>query len=294
MKVFVTGATGFVGSAVVNELIANGHQVVGLSRSDQGAAALTAAGAQVQRGDLDDLDGLRSAASAADGVIHLAFIHDFSDYARAAEADRRAIEAIGDALAGSDRLFVVTGGTAGIASGCLLTEDVLNRAEGPRQSEPVGLSLASRGVRASIMRLPPSVHGEGDHGFVPQLINIARSKGVAGYPGKGSNRWASVHRLDAARLFRIALESAPAGTVLHAVADEGVPVRDIAAVMGRHLNVPVESIPAEQASDHFGFLGMFFALDMPASSTLTQQRFDWHPTQSTLLEDLDQGHYFRE
>ena len=293
MRVFVTGASGFVGSAVVAELIAAGHEVLGLARSDSSAQALEAAGAQVHRGDLDDADSLRAAAESADGVIHLAFKHDFADYAGAAELDRRAIDTLGDVLAGSGRPFVVTSGLAGFALGRTMTEDDAASAESPRFSEHAALKFASRGVRVSVLRLPPSVHGEGDHGFVPRLIDIAREKGVAAYPGDGSNRWPSVHRLDAARLFRLAFESAPAGARLHAIHDEGVPVRDIAAVIGRHVGLPVTAVPAERALDHFGWLGTFFSLDVPASSAITRELLGWRPTHQGLLDDLEQGHYFR-
>jgi nucleoside-diphosphate-sugar epimerase len=298
MKVFVTGASGFVGSAVVRELIGAGHQVVGLARSDASAASIATAGAEVQRGSLDDLDLLRSSAASADGVIHTAFIHDFSNFAAAAEADRRAIETIGAALAGSDRPFIVTSGSGGLAPGRLVTEE--DEAEhrpsvvAARVSEPLGLSFASQGVRVSIMRLPTSVHGEGDHGFVPRLITIAREKGVSAYPGDGLNRWPAVHRMDAARLYRLALETAPAGSRLHPIGDEGVPVHEIAEVIGRHLNLPVISLPVEKSSEHFGFLGGIFSLDMPVSSALTRQRFHWQPTQPGLIADLEQGHYFKE
>jgi nucleoside-diphosphate-sugar epimerase len=295
MKVFVTGASGFVGSAVVRELISADHQVIGLARSDAAAASIAAAGAAVQRGSLDDLDLLQSSAAAADGVIHCAFIHDFSHFAASAEADRRAIETLGAALAGSDRPFIVTSGSGGLAPGRLMTEDQVGNppsSVSARVSEPLGLSLASRGVRVSIMRLPTSVHGEGDHGFVPRLITIAREKGVSAYLGDGSNRWPAVHRIDAARLYRLALETAPAGSRLHPIGDEGVPTRDIAEVIGRHLNLPVISLPVEQASDHFGFLGGIFALDMPVASALTRKRFGWQPTQPGLLADLEEGHYF--
>jgi len=241
---------------------------------------------------LDDLDSLRRGASNADGVIHCAYIHDFSNYAASAEVDRQAIELLGEVLAGSNRPFVVTSGTAGLAPGRLATEEDLAPQGSPRFSESAGLSLTSRGIRVSIMRLPPSVHGEGDHGFVPQLITIARNKGVSAYPGDGLNRWASGHRLDAARLYRLALVNAPAGTRLHAVGDEGVSSHEIAEVIGRHLNLPVISIPVEEAGEHFGWLGRFFSLDMAASSKLTQDRFNWHPTQPGLLADLEQGHYF--
>ncbi|OHV05585.1 SDR family oxidoreductase [Mycobacterium talmoniae] len=291
MRVFVTGASGFVGSAVVAELLDAGHQVVGLARSDSSAQALAVAGAQVQRGDLDDLDSLRAGATGSDGVVHLAFNHDFTDYAGAGQTDRRAIEALGAALAGSDRPLVVTSGLAGRGGDVLTETDTADPAL-PRASEAAALPFATQGVRASVVRLSPSVHGEGDHGFVPRLIDIARQQGVSAYPGDGSNRWPAVHRLDAARLFRLALEQAPAGTIWHGVAEEGIPVRDIATVIGRHLNLPVTSIPVAQAFEHFGWLGAFFALDIRASSALTQQRLGWRPSGTGLLEDLGQGHYF--
>jgi nucleoside-diphosphate-sugar epimerase len=291
MRVFVTGASGFIGSAVVPELIAAGHQVVGLARSDASAQALVAAGAQVHHGDLNDLDGLAAAAAAADGVVHLAFNHDFDNYAPAAEMDRRAIETIGEALAGSDRPFVVTSGVAAVSGNGLLTEQDGPNPNFPRASE-TALSLASRDVRVSVLRLPPSVHGEGDHGFVPYLIEIARTKGVAAYPGDGSNRWPAVHRLDAARLFRMALESAPTRTRLHAIGEEGIAVRDIAEAIGRQLNLPVASVAPANVTDHFGWIGAFFSLDIPASSALTREMFGWQPTQPGLLDDLEQGHYF--
>jgi nucleoside-diphosphate-sugar epimerase len=294
MKVFVTGASGFIGSAVVRELLANGHQVVGLARSDQSAAKIEAAGAEVLRGSLDDLESLRKGAESAQGVIHCAFIHDFSNFAASAEADRKAIEVFGEVLAGSNRPLVVSSGTAGLKPGSLATEADEAPAASPRVSEKAALDLVAKGVRASSMRLPPSVHGEGDHGFIPGIIAIARQKGVSAYPGEGTNRWASVHRVDAARLFRLALESAPAGTRLHAIGDEGVPVRDIAEVIGRHLNLPVVSIPVEQAMEHYGFLGRFFSMDMAASGKLTEERFNWHPTQSSLIADLEEGHYFAQ
>lgn len=291
MRVFVTGASGFVGSAVVRELLGAGHQVLGLARSDAAAASISAAGADVQRGSLDDLASLRAGVSAADAVIHAAYHHDFSDRAGAAALDQAAIDVIGELLVDSDRPFIVTAGTAGLALGRKATEEDPAPAS-DRPSEAAALALAARGVRASVMRLPPSVHGEGDHGFVPALITIARAKGVSAYPGDGSNRWASVHRFDAARLYLLALENASAGTRLHAIADEGVQTRDIAAVIGRHLNLPVVALPMEQVRDHFGWLGAFFALDIPASSALTQQRFDWHPVERTLLADLDHEYYF--
>jgi nucleoside-diphosphate-sugar epimerase len=294
MRVFVTGASGFIGSAVVSELIEAGHDVIGLARSDSSAREIEAAGAQVHRGDLDDLDGLRAGARTADAVIHLAFKHDFTDFGGAAEADRRAITALGDELAGSDRPFVVTSGLAGFALDRKLTEEDTAGPNSPRVSEHAALAFTDRGVRVSVVRLPPSVHGENDHGFVPRLIDIARDKGVAAYPGDGSNRWPAVHRFDAARLFRLALESAPAGARLHAIGDEGIPVRDIAGIIGRHLDVPVRAVASEQAVDHFGWLGAFFSMDVPASSTLTRELLGWQPTRQGLLDDLEQGHYFRD
>jgi nucleoside-diphosphate-sugar epimerase len=297
MKVFVTGATGFIGSAIVRELIQAGHQVLGLARSDTAAASLAAAGAEVQRGALDDRDRLRSGAAASDGVIHLAYIHDFSQYETAARTDHRAIETLGEALAGSNRPFVITSGTALLPHSRLGTEVDAPDAGGfgavRGAAEEVALSFATRGVRVSVVRPAPSVHGEGDHGFVAALIGIAREKGVSGYIGDGSNRWAAVHRLDLAHLFRLALETAPAGTRLHGVGDEGVPLRDIAGVIGRHLNLPTVSVTAEDAGGHFGWLAAFASIDSPASSTLTQQRLGWHPVQPGLLADLEQGHYFK-
>ncbi len=306
MRVFVTGASGWIGSAVVPELTGAGHAVTGLARSDASAAALTAAGAQVHRGTLDDLDSLRAAAAASDGVIHLAFKHDIAfsgGFQDAADADRRAVETFGGALADSDRPFVIASGTLGLAPGRVATERdghrpgsaVAATGGGPRTrlaTAELVLSLASRSVRSSVVRLPPTVHGEGDNGFMAALAGIARDKGVSGYIGDGSNRWPAVHRLDAAHLFRLALEEAPAGSTLHAVADEGVPIRDIAEVIGCHLDLPVVAISPADAGEHFGWLAGFLAADSPASSTLTRELLDWHPTHPGLIDDLDKGHYF--
>ncbi|MFB5265384.1 SDR family oxidoreductase [Paenibacillus enshidis] len=292
MRIFVTGATGFVGSAVVRELIDAGHQVVGLARSDKAAASLIAAGAEVHRGALDDLDSLRSGAAAADGVIHLAFIHDFLNFAAACEADRLAIEAIGAVLEGSGKPFVGTSGTLMLPPGRIGTEEVEPAPGGPRSSEEATLSLASRGVRASVVRLAPSVHGNGDHGFVPTLIGIAREKGVSAYVGDGLNHWPAVHQLDAARLFRLALEKGEAGARYHGVADEGVPFRDIAGIIGHHLNLPVVSISRAEADGHFGWISHFASVGEQTSSALTQERLGWRPVHPALIPDLEQGHYF--
>ncbi|MDT0320359.1 SDR family oxidoreductase [Streptomyces millisiae] len=293
MRVFVTGASGFIGSAVVPELLAAGHEVVGLARSDAAAAAVAAAGAEVLRGSLDDLDRLRAGAAASDGVVHLAFIHDFARYESAARTDLRAIEAMGGALAGSDRPLVIASGFVGLPAGRTSTERDTPADSSPRVvSARAALALAERGVRSAVLRLAPSVHGEGDGGFLATLIGVARAKGVAGYPGDGANRWPGVHRSDAARLFRLAVEKAPAGSVLHGTAEEGVPTREIAEVIGRHLGLPVASVDPADAADHFGWIGGFFAADLPASSALTRELLGWQPTGPGLLEDLDQGHYF--
>jgi nucleoside-diphosphate-sugar epimerase len=292
MRVFVTGASGWIGSAVVPELIGAGHQVLGLARSDSSAAAVAAAGAEVLRGDLDDLASLRAGAAGCDGVIHLAFIHDFTDFEASVGADRRAIETMGAALEGSGKPLAIASGTPAVPGHVATERDesapgspVAGRAANARAA----LGMAARGVRSSVIGLPRTVHGDGDrHGFIARLVAIARDQGVSGYPGDGSSRWPAVHVLDAAHLFRLAIEQAPAGSRLHAVGDEGVPIRDIAGVIGRHLNLPAASVPAED----FGWLGQILAVDQPASSALTGELIGWRPVQPGLLEDLDKGHYF--
>ncbi|MFJ4578870.1 NAD-dependent epimerase/dehydratase family protein [Streptomyces echinatus] len=301
MRIFVTGASGWIGSALVPDLVEAGHHVVGLARSDTAAEALATAGAEAVRGSLDDLDALRDAAAASDGVIHLAFKHDLAfggDFQGAAEADRRAADALGDALAGTGRPFVLASGLLGVAPGRVATERDRPATEGSAVSVRAAtaeavLALASRGVRSSVVRLSPTCHGDGDNGFMASLVATARAKGVSGYLGDGANRWPAVHRLDAARLFRLAAERAPAGSVLHGAAEEGVTLRDIAEVIGRHLDVPVASVAPEEAAGHFAWLGGVLGLDAAASSALTRELLDWEPVRPGLLADLDKGHYFQ-
>ena len=302
MRVFVTGASGWIGSATVPELLAGGHEVVGLARSDESAAALDAAGADVVRGTLDDLDVVAAAAAASDGVVHLAFKHDIAfsgDFQGATDADRRAIEALGDALAGSGRPLVIASGTLGVAPGRIATEQDghgPHPGEGPAARHATAeytLSLASRDVRSSVLRLPPTVHGDGDNGFMASLVALARERAESGYVGDGANRWPAVHRSDAARLFRLAVESAPAGSTLHAVDDEGVPVREIAEIIGRHVDVPVVSVAPEDAPAHFTWLSRFIGIDSPASSASTRELLGWEPVGPGLVADLEAGHYFK-
>jgi nucleoside-diphosphate-sugar epimerase len=293
MNVFVTGATGFIGSAVVCELLAAGHQVLGLTRSDAGAKFLFGAGAKVHRGDLEDLESLRSGAKQSDGVIHLAFNHDFSKFAANCEMDRRAIDALGAVLAGSDRPLIVTGGLLLLAPGRTATEEdapVPVSNSYPRASEATAMALASRGVRAAVVRLP-QVHDPVKQGLVTYLVNIAREKGVSAYVGDGLNRWAAAHVLDAARLYKLVLEKASAGARYHAVGEEGVPLREIAEVIGRGLKVPVVSKSPKEAAEHFGFFGHFASADGPASSAETQERLGWRPTGPGLISDLEKMRY---
>jgi nucleoside-diphosphate-sugar epimerase len=296
MKIFVTGATGFIGSAIVRELLDAGHQVLGLTRSDAGAQFLIEAGAQVHRGDLENLDSLRSGAAQSDAVIHTAFNHDFSRYVANCEDDRRVIEAMGDALAGSGKLLIVTSGTGMVnsAPGAVATENDLAASSKlvPRAvSEEAAASVAARGVRTVVVRLP-QVHDTVKQGLVTYAIHVAREKGVSAYVGDGLNRWPAAHRLDAARLYRLALERADAGDKFHAVAEEGVPVRDMAEAIGRGLNVPVVSLAPEDAAGHFGWLAAFVGRDVPASSVLTREMLGWKPTGPGLISDLENMRYF--
>ncbi|MFY9933755.1 MAG: SDR family oxidoreductase [Streptosporangiaceae bacterium] len=304
MHVFVTGASGWIGRAVVPELIGAGHEVVGLARSDASAQALKAAGVEARPGSLDDLDAIRDAAASSDGVIHLAFKHDLAfsgDFAGAADADRLAIETFGEALAGTGKPFVIASGVLGLTPGRVATErdgldgDPDAPVSGPERRQAnahLTLSFADRGIRSSIVRLPPTCHGDGDNGFIPAAIGFAREKGAAAYIGDGANRWPAVHRLDAARLFRLALESAPAGSALHAIGDEGVPIREVAEVFASHLDVPAVSVTPEQAGEYVGWLGHFWGLDSPASAQITHELLGWEPTHQGLIADLEEGHYF--
>lgn len=296
MHIFVTGATGFIGSAIVTDLIHAGHNVTGLVRSDAGAETLARQGATAHRGDLTDLDSLRAGAERADGVIHTAFNHDFSTYRDNCEMDRRIIAALGSALIGSNRPLLVTSGIGILPTRRLLTEDVAPATGSyayPRAaSEQAAVALLDQGVNTGIIRLPPSVHGAGDHGFVPTLIALARRTGVAAHVGDGSNRWPAVHRLDAARLYRLAVEKARAGARWHGVADGGVPFRDITAIIARRLNLPQVSTDGAAAAAHFGWIGGFAAMDVPASADYTRAELGWAPVETGLLADLDSEAYF--
>lgn len=295
MRIFVTGASGWIGSAVTAELLARGHEVVGLARSVDSAARISAAGAVAHRGALDDLDSLRSGARGSDGVVHLGFVHDFADYAAAGRTERAAVTAMLETLEGTGRPFVIASGLAGLASGRPVTEDdatTHTTAESMRGGgEHLALSYAERGVRSIAARFAPTVHGIGDHGFTAELARVARQRGVSAYVGDGANRWAAVHREDAARLVALGVEGAPSGTRMHAVGEEGILARDIAAALGRWLDLPVASVAPEDAAEHFGWIGRFFAADMPASSALTRERLGWAPTGPTLFEDIEAGGY---
>jgi nucleoside-diphosphate-sugar epimerase len=294
MRVFVTGASGWIGSATVTELIDAGHDVIGLARSDGAAEIVAALGAEVLRGDLADLDTLRSGAEKSDAVIHLGYNHDFSQMDAAAGTDRAVIEAIGAVLAGTHRPFLVASGVAGLTDGRTATEDDRPTVgTHPRVANAeVALALADQDVQPVVVRFAPTVHGAGDHGFVARLVAIARERGVSAYVGDGANRWPAVHRRDAAALVRLSMQNPAAASVVHAVAEAGIATRDIAEAIGRGLDLPVRSVPSEGAAEHFGWLGMFFARDMPSSSELTRERLDWQPAQPGLIADLDAGHYF--
>jgi nucleoside-diphosphate-sugar epimerase len=297
MRVFVTGATGWIGSAVVTELLEAGHEVTGLARSEQSAAKLNDRGIEVVRGTLEDLGTLKAAAAGTDGIIHTAYNHDdFNRFAEAAALNQRAINAFAEVLDGTDKPLVFSSGTALAKPGELATEaDLPPKHSHPRAgSEYARVEMAAKGIRVSSVRHPPTVHGDGDHGFVAILTQIARNSGVSGYIGDGANRWPAVHVLDAAPLYLKALTQAPAGAVLNSVAEEGIQTREIAEAIGRALGVPTQSVEPSQATAHFGFLAMFFALDLPASSELTRATYDWHPTHPGLLDDINAGHYTRE
>lgn len=295
MNVFITGASGWIGSAVVDDLLAADHSVTGLARSESSAAALEAKGAHVRRGDLDDLDSIRAGAEPAEAVIHLANKHDWSNPAASNAAERAAVQTIGDTLIGSNRPFLLASGVAALVQGRPATEADASPFHGPDSprggSENLALEFVDRGVHTVSMRFAPTVHGTGDHGFVATIAAIARDKGVSGYPGDGTNRWAAVHRSDAARLITLGVGNAPAGARLHAVAEEGVPTREIAEAIGRAFDLPVVSIAPDDVADHFGWLSSLFAMDLTATSTATRKRFDWTPTAPTLIEDIDSGAY---
>lgn len=294
MKVFITGASGFIGTAVVKELLRGGHQVLALARSKASADQLEAGGAQVHYGDLEDLDSLRQGAAESDGVIHCGFVHDFTRFTEVCAIDERAIETMANVLAGTDRPLIVTAGTALIKPGEMATEDMPSRFNPtwPRASERAAEAAAAMGVRAAILRLPPSVHGKEDkHGFIPILTNLAREKGFSAYIGDGQNRWNAGHRLDAAQLYRLALEQATPGARFHANTEEAITVKSIAEAIGKQLNLPVKSIPGEQATEHFGWFAQMAAIDCPASSKWTQQHLNWHPSNPLLLNDIENGIY---
>ena len=291
MKVFVTGASGFIGSAVVRELIAAEHEVIGLARSRESAKAIINAGAQVLEGSLQDLDGLRKGAAQADGVMHTAFIHDFSQYAKAAETDKAAIEAMGEVLKGTSKPIVVIGGILGLEKENGFVTENIAAPNFPRASEAAAMALAENNVNASVVRLPPSVHDKGDKGFIPFIINQARTKGVSAYVNEGKNRWPAVHRLDAARAFRLALEKAEKGARYNFIADEGIPVREIAEVIGTCLNLPVVSVNDEEAANHFEWMGRFISFDNPATSYKTREQLGWQPSHIGLLEDMRKNYF---
>lgn len=296
MRIFVTGASGWIGSAVVPELLAQGHEVVGLARSDAAAQKVAASGAEVLRGDIQDIDVLRAGAEQADGVVHLAFRHDIAwtgHFDKAAASDRRAIELFGEVFAGSDRPLAIASGVAGLKPGAIATErdNPANEVSPRVASEHAALALAERGVRAMSVRFAPTVHGTGDHGFIAQIIDADRNHGAAGYIGNGENRWPAVHRSDAAQLVRLGIEHAPAGSVLHAVAEEGIAMRDIAEAIGRRFELPATAISPEQAGARLGFIGQFIGLDMPASSAITRELLGWEPSGPTLLQDIETGAY---